>query len=70
MPKTIDDAKVLEMFEQFREKESTRRVFYTEGVENFYKAIGVDISKDMIFWYISMQMDAKKYVEYLETEFN
>lgn len=67
------------MFEQFREKESKRRVFYEEGVVNFYKAIGVvDIyGDDLIFWYITMQMDAKKHaeqpattnVEYLETEF-
>jgi len=49
--------------------ESTRRTFYMEGIVGFYEAIGVDCASDLIFWYISMQMKATIYEEYLEAEF-
>ena len=42
------------MFELFRAKESRRRVFYEDGVNRFYEAIGVDATKDLVVWYISM----------------
>ena len=40
-----------------------------EGIVGFYEAIGVDCASDLIFWYISMQMKATIYEEYLEAEF-
>ena len=37
---------------------------YDEGIEKFYKAIGVDVSTDLTFWVVSMQMKAETYGEY------
>ncbi len=57
------------MFEKFRDKESKRQVMKEEGIESFYKAINVDASVDLIFWLISMQMEATTYGEYMIDEF-
>jgi len=65
----VDKSKVTELFDRFRSMESTRRTFYMEGIVGFYEAIGVDCASDLIFWYISMQMKATIYEEYLEAEF-
>jgi len=40
-----------------------------EGIENFFKAMGVDVSVEMIFWLVSMQMKAESYGEYQFSEF-
>lgn len=46
---------------------------YPDGVERFCKAIGVDPSTELVFWYIAMQMEATTYTdlggEFLEAEF-
>ena len=57
------------MFDKFKDKESKRDVIKEDGIENFYKAINVDVSTDMIFWLISMQMKAENYGEYTLVEF-
>ena len=49
LPKTqgnlaCDPKKVKEMFDKFKDKQSTREVMKEEGIENFYKAINVDAS--------------------------
>lgn len=61
------------MFEQFRAQGSSRRTMYPEGVERFCKAIGVDPSTELVFWYIAEQMEATTYQdeggEFLYEEF-
>ena len=40
-----------------------------DGIEKFYQAFGVDVSTEMVFWLVSMQMEAKTYGEYSYEEF-
>ena len=58
------------MFDKFKDKTSTREVMKEDGIDSFYKAINIDVSTDMIFWLISMQMKAENYGEYTFAEFS
>ncbi len=57
------------MFDKFKDKASTREVMKEDGIDSFYKAIKIDVSTDMIFWLVSMQMKAENYGEYTLAEF-
>jgi hypothetical protein len=57
------------MFNKFKDTTAAREVMREDGVENFFKAIGVNPATDLTFWLISMQMDAKDYGEYKYSEF-